>query len=380
MQACRRPTASARSTQRSLISTALQAPLHVGWTIARGGPRPPSPPAAPHRCPPGRAAAFPPPRCAGQHWADDAGFDIARHVHGVTLAPPGGAGELRELAGALLVRPLDPAVRSGGCTSSAASRRRLGRRGPGPPRARRRHRRGRGGDAALRRRRPRPGAVHGRRAGAGAAAVGPAAVTPSRAALEGAGGRARATAATAATAATLPAADAPARGAGAPATALDRSATHRRAVGFGVTSLEGAREAGRRHGATINDVLLAAADARPRPRAAPPRRAPADGQGARPGQHPRTRRGRRHGQPHLVRHGRAARRARPTRSTSCARVRTPDARRKAGGGARPLQALPQVAELLPGAGAGGSWRAPPRARRRSTSSSPTCPARRSSST
>jgi WS/DGAT/MGAT family acyltransferase len=45
----------------------------------------------------------------------------------------------------------------------------------------------------------------------------------------------------------------------APATGLDRSATHRRAVGFGVTSLEGAREAGRRHGATINDVLLAAA-------------------------------------------------------------------------------------------------------------------------
>jgi WS/DGAT/MGAT family acyltransferase len=45
----------------------------------------------------------------------------------------------------------------------------------------------------------------------------------------------------------------------APATCLNRSATRRRAVGFGLASLEGAREAGRRYGTTINDVLLAAA-------------------------------------------------------------------------------------------------------------------------
>ena len=42
------------------------------------------------------------------HWADDAGFDIARHVHALKLAAPGGDAELRELAGVLLSTPLDP--------------------------------------------------------------------------------------------------------------------------------------------------------------------------------------------------------------------------------------------------------------------------------
>ena len=43
-----------------------------------------------------------------------------------------------------------------------------------------------------------------------------------------------------------------------PATGLDRSATARRAVAFGEVSLDAARTAGARHGATVNDVLLAA--------------------------------------------------------------------------------------------------------------------------
>jgi diacylglycerol O-acyltransferase / wax synthase len=44
----------------------------------------------------------------------------------------------------------------------------------------------------------------------------------------------------------------------APATGLDRSATRERAVAFGTVPLDAAREAGRRHDATVNDVLLAA--------------------------------------------------------------------------------------------------------------------------
>ena len=42
------------------------------------------------------------------HWADDAGFDVARHVHALRLAAPAGAAELRDLAGVLLAGPLDP--------------------------------------------------------------------------------------------------------------------------------------------------------------------------------------------------------------------------------------------------------------------------------
>jgi WS/DGAT/MGAT family acyltransferase len=45
----------------------------------------------------------------------------------------------------------------------------------------------------------------------------------------------------------------------APSTGLDRSATSRRAVAFAHVPLDAARAVARRHGATINDVLLAAA-------------------------------------------------------------------------------------------------------------------------
>ena len=46
---------------------------------------------------------------AARRWVDDLGFDIANHVHAVALPAPGGPGELRDLAGVLLSRPLDPA-------------------------------------------------------------------------------------------------------------------------------------------------------------------------------------------------------------------------------------------------------------------------------
>src|SRR3954471_14771577 len=84
-----------------------RAPLHVGWTLKLDGPAPSV--AALRRHIDARLDALPRfrRRVRGQQWADDAGFDVARHVHGMTLAAPGGHGELRTLAGRLLGRPLD---------------------------------------------------------------------------------------------------------------------------------------------------------------------------------------------------------------------------------------------------------------------------------
>ena len=93
-----------------------RAPLHVGWTILVDGRAPSL--SALRRHVEGRLehvprfrrrVAQPPLGLGDQHWADDPGFDIARHVHAMTLAPPAGPGELRELAGALLSAPLDRA-------------------------------------------------------------------------------------------------------------------------------------------------------------------------------------------------------------------------------------------------------------------------------
>jgi diacylglycerol O-acyltransferase / wax synthase len=84
-----------------------QAPLHVGWTVRVTG-RPPSLSAL-RRHVAGRLEYVPRfrrhvvrPRFGDAHWADDPAFDVARHVHAVTLAPPAGVRELRELGGALL--------------------------------------------------------------------------------------------------------------------------------------------------------------------------------------------------------------------------------------------------------------------------------------
>jgi WS/DGAT/MGAT family acyltransferase len=241
-----------------------QAPLHVGWTIRVEGPAPPLAALRRHvesrlvHVPRFRRRVVRPPLGLGDpHWVDDAGFDIAHHVDALTVAAPGGAAELREVAGALLSRPLDPcrplwrlylvgglagggwavvgqahhalvdgiaAVEVAMLLFDAAGRPPLQFTAPDwvparPPTA---------PDAALAFLRDRAvGAFGLARAATGAA-------------------RPRLRSALAQMAAP------------APSTSLDRSVTRRRVVAFGSASLEGARESGRRHGATINDVLLAA--------------------------------------------------------------------------------------------------------------------------
>ncbi|MCU0257713.1 MAG: wax ester/triacylglycerol synthase family O-acyltransferase [Solirubrobacteraceae bacterium] len=94
----------------------VRAPLHVGWTMRLAGPAPSL--AALRRHVAGRLDAVPRLRrrvvepalgLADPHWADDAGFDVARHVHAVDLPAPAGTAELEAAAGLLLGTPLDPA-------------------------------------------------------------------------------------------------------------------------------------------------------------------------------------------------------------------------------------------------------------------------------
>ena len=333
-----------------------QAPLHVGWTILVEGRAPSL--SALRRHVEGRLEHVPRfrrrvarPRfgLGDQHWADDPGFDIARHVHAVTLAAPAGPGELRALAGALLSQPLDaghPLWRmylvGGLCGGGWAV---VGQA----------HHALVDGIAAVEvamllfdaaGHAPAP-STPARWAPAPPPSARAAATAFARGRMAGAARAARATVATVSHGGDLPVAVRQ-LAAPAPATALDRSATNRRAVGFGVTSLEGAREAGRRHGATINDVLLAAATL-------------ALG-------HALRRRGERPATvkvlvPVNVRGGGEAagmgnRISFVTVSLPVAvtdpidvlrRVRRETQARKAGGGAAPLEALSEVAELLPGA-------------------------------
>jgi WS/DGAT/MGAT family acyltransferase len=243
------------------------APLHVGWTIRVDGRAPSLSALRRHiesrleHLPRFRRRVLRPRLGLGDaHWADDASFDIARHVHAVALTAPGGPGELRELAGALLSRPLDEChplwrmylvtgVRRGGWAVIGQAHHALvdgiaavevamllfDAAGHEPMRS-----------APARWQPQAPPSAHA------------AAVSFARSRVVGAARAARSAAATVGHGANVPTAvrhlAAPA-----PPTALNRSATHRRVVGFGVTSLEGARQVGHRHGATINDVLLAAA-------------------------------------------------------------------------------------------------------------------------
>ena len=195
--------------------------------------------------------AWPPGRLAEPFWVDDPGFDIARHVHGMTLAAPGGAGELRALAGRLLGRPLDmerPLWRLT-CVDGVAG----------------------GGWAIVGQ------AHHALVDGIAAVQVAvllfdgveapPSAWTPrtapgpARVAQAGAARAAR-TALNALRRPSLPAREirAATEALARPAapTALNRSVTHRREVAFADAPLEDLREAGRRHGATLNDIVLAA--------------------------------------------------------------------------------------------------------------------------
>ena len=280
-----------------------QAPLHVGWTILVEGRAPSLVGAAPpRRGAPGARAALPPARRAPAPRARRPALGRRRRLRHrpprprVTLAPPAGPGELRELAGALLSAPLDPGhplwrmylvggLRGGGWAVVGQAHHALvdgiaavevamllfdaAGHAPAPSTA--------GALGAGRRRRRRRAAVaafaRGRLAGA----------------ARGARGRRRATVAPRRR---PPRRRAPARGAGArPPRWTARPPTAAR-VGFGVTSLDGAREAGRRHGATINDVLLAASTLALGRALRRRGERPATVKVARAGQRPRRRRGR----------------------------------------------------------------------------------------
>src|SRR4051794_25074583 len=246
-----------------------QAPLHVGWVLRFSGAAPSL--AALRRHLEARLGAVPRFRrrlvpgalgLAAPQWVDDPGFDIARHAFAVALAAPGGPGALREVAGTLLSRPL-PADRplwrmylvDGDCDGFALVGQvhhalvdgiaaiEVAQLLFGPVAAEPGHAAGWTPAPAL-------GAAQATRttlgvrarAAAGAARqLGDALLGPGAAGALGDAVR------------SLESVARPA-----PATALDRSLTRERAVAFGQVPLDAARAAGRRHGATINDVLLAA--------------------------------------------------------------------------------------------------------------------------
>jgi diacylglycerol O-acyltransferase len=271
-----------------------QAPLHVGWTLRFGGVAhaqgrdvggTPTV-AALRRHLDARLHAVPRfrrrlvrPALGGPFWADDPGFDVAHHVFGVTLAAPGGAAELREVAGALVSQPLPedrPLWRmylvdglaegedSGACgfaivgqahhalidgvaaiavagllfgrqDESAAADVWIPSAAPGAGEALRATigTRARAAGAAAR---EAAGALWGEAAPDAAASSGDRATTVLRDAARALDGLAR------------PAAP----------TSLEHSLTPRRAVAHADVSFEAARAAGRRRYATINDMLLAA--------------------------------------------------------------------------------------------------------------------------
>ncbi len=248
-------------------------PMHVGWTMRFGG-------AAPslaalrrhldrrlHLIPRFRRRVVAPPLGLGDaRWADDPGFDIARHVHAVTLPPPGGTAELRELAGVLLAAPLDPArplwqvhlvggLQGGGFAllgqvhhalvdGIAAIEVAMLLFGPEPEE----------GTPIFT---PRPGRPLPIQA---AASVATRALGLARVAREAVDVAGRPTAALASAQEVLRDAAGAAEGLlrPAPITSLDGSRTAAREVAFATVGLDAVQEAGRRLGATVNDVLLAA--------------------------------------------------------------------------------------------------------------------------
>lgn len=320
-----------------------EAPLHVGWTLKLEGPAPSV--AALRRHIDARLDALPRfrRRVDGAQWVDDAGFDVARHVHGMTLAPPGGPGELRALSGRLLGEPLDldrPLWRLHRIDGLAG-----------------------GGWAIVGQ------AHHALVDGIAAMQValllfdgveaGPSTWTPRRAP-----GAARVAQAGAAGAATTVAgalrtplhrlalrdvrAATTSLARPAPPTALDRTLTRRREVAFAEAPLDELREAGRRHGATVNDVVLAAASL-------------ALGRAlARRGDRPQdlkalvpvnTRTGEPGDLGNDISFITVALPVRETDPLTVLRALRDDTRAaKAGGQARPLRALAQAADLLPASG------------------------------
>jgi diacylglycerol O-acyltransferase / wax synthase len=256
------------------LDTAV-APLHVGWTMRFEGTTPPVAQLRRHlekrldHVPRFRRRVAAPRMGLGDlRWSDDPGFDIANHVHALRLAEPGGPAELRELAGTLLSVPLDPArplwrlylvdgLRSGGFAvigqahhalvdGIAAIEVALLLFTPDPPARARPD----GSDPVGPWLPARPGSV----ASGAKDAV--------RARVGGGGRTARAlvTAARRTDATRLREVAGALESFARPsaATSLDRTVGPAREVAFATTDLEGVRDAGRRHGGTINDVLLAA--------------------------------------------------------------------------------------------------------------------------
>lgn len=254
------------------LDTAV-APLHVGWTMRFEGTTPPLAQLRRHlearldHVPRFRRRVAAPRMGLGDlRWSDDPGFDIAHHVHALRLAAPGGPAELRELAGTLLSVPLDPGrplwrlylvdgLRDGGFAvigqahhalvdGIAAIEVALLLFTPDPPA------------------RARPELPAGPWLPARPGSVADSAKDALRARVGGSGRTARAlvTAARRTDAARLRevagALESFARPS--PPTSLDRTVGPAREVAFATTDLEGVRDAGRRHGGTINDVLLAA--------------------------------------------------------------------------------------------------------------------------
>ena len=244
-----------------------RAPLHVGWTLRFAGDPPSLAALRRHvdarldRFPRFRRRVVEPALGLGDpHWADDAGFDIARHVHALRLAPPAGAAQLRDMAGVLLADPLDPLRPLWRMTLVT------GLQGGGFALIGQAHHALVDGVAAL----EVAALVLDPAAGAGAAsgAAGDArrwtpGAPPSPAGALGHAVRRRVRGGAAA-ARTLPEATGMARAAGAfvlPAaqTALERSATRARRAAFATAPLADVRAAAHRHEATVNDALLAAA-------------------------------------------------------------------------------------------------------------------------
>jgi WS/DGAT/MGAT family acyltransferase len=259
------------------IETA-RAPLHVGWTLRFDG-APPSL-AALRRHVDARLAHVPRFRrrvvrpalgLGDAHWTDDAGFDVARHVHALRLAPPAGDAQLRDLAGVLLSRPLDPArplwrlqlitglpdgfaivgqahhALVDGLAAVEVATLILSGAGSGdggtasPPWSPQRAPAAAGALAAT------VGARAGGALKAGAALSGAGPPGIMRGIARGASGAPQAVAALAAL------------GSPTDATALEQSITRERRVGFASAPLGGLRAAAHRHEVTINDLLLTAA-------------------------------------------------------------------------------------------------------------------------
>ena len=205
------------------------------------------------------------------HWTDDASFDVARHVHALKLAAPAGEAELRDLAGVLLSKPLDagrPLWRLqlitglpdgfaivgqahhalvDGMAAVEVATLLLSSAGSGAEAAQTSSWSPQRAPAAAGALAASVGARAGGAIRAGAALSGSGPPSIVRGLARGASGAPQAIAALAAL------------GSPTDATALEQSVTRERRVGFASAPLGDLRVAARRHGATINDLLLAAA-------------------------------------------------------------------------------------------------------------------------